>query len=92
MAPRLNGAEMAPPLAGGAFLGNWSGLPVSDLSTRIHTTMPANDPGSLSSQEVSLVIAYILSFNQFPAGTTPLPGDDAALGQINILAEKPAGK
>jgi len=88
----LNGAEMAPPLAGGVFLGNWTGQSVGDLFTRIHTTMPANDPGSLSNNEVSLALAYILSFNQFPAGTTPLPSDETALGQIAITAEKPAGK
>jgi mono/diheme cytochrome c family protein len=88
----LNGAEMAPPLAGGVFLGNWTGQSAGDLFTRIHTTMPANDPGSLSNAEVSLALAYILSFNQFPAGTKPLPSDEAALGQIAITAEKPAGK
>ena len=88
----MNGAEMAPPLAGGAFLANWSNVPVAEFFTRIHSTMPANDPGSLSGQEVSLVIAYILSFNQYPAGTASLPSDEAALAQINILAEKPAAK
>jgi mono/diheme cytochrome c family protein len=88
----LNGAEMAPPLAGAVFLGNWAGLSAGDLFTRIHTTMPANDPGSLSNADTALALAYILSVNQFPAGTTPLPSDDAALGQIAITAEKPAGK
>ena len=88
----LNGAEMAPPLAGGVFLGNWTGQSTGDLFTRIHTTMPANDPGSLSNAETSLALAYILSFNQFPAGTTALPSDETALGQIAITAEKPAGK
>jgi mono/diheme cytochrome c family protein len=88
----LNGAEMAPPLAGGVFLGNWTGQSVGDLFTRIHTTMPANDPGSLNNQQVAQALAYILSFNKFPAGTTPLAGDETALGQIAITAEKPAGK
>jgi mono/diheme cytochrome c family protein len=88
----MNGAEMAPALAGGAFIVNWSGSPVAELASRIHTTMPANDPGSLSNQEVALVVAYILSFNQFPAGTTVLPSDEMAQKQINIVAEKPAGK
>lgn len=88
----MGGAEMAPPLAGGVFMGNWSGQSVGDLFTRIHTTMPANDPGSLSNTDVALAVAYILSYNQFPAGTTALPSDDAALGQIMIAADKPAGK
>ncbi len=88
----LGGAEMAPALAGAAFLGNWAGQSAGDLFTRIHTTMPANDPGSLSNAEAAQALAYILSYNQFPAGTTPLPSDDAALSQIMITAEKPAGK
>jgi mono/diheme cytochrome c family protein len=88
----LNGAEMAPPLSGGTFLGNWSGQAAGDLFTRIHTTMPANDPGSLNNAETAQVLSYILSFNKFPAGTTPLPTDDAALAAIAITAEKPAGK
>jgi mono/diheme cytochrome c family protein len=88
----LTGEEMAPPLSGGTFLSNWSGQSVGDLFTRIHTTMPASDPGSLSNAETASILAYILSFNKFPAGATPLPSDDAALGAIALTAEKPAGK
>ena len=88
----LTGAEMAPPLSGGIFLSNWSGQAAADLFTRIHTTMPANDPGSLNNAETAQVLSYILSFNKFPAGATPLPTDDAALAAIAITAEKPAGK
>ena len=54
--------------------------------------MPGNDPGSLNNAETAQVLSYILSFNKFPAGTTPLPTDDAALGAIAITTEKPAGK
>ena len=88
----LTGVEMAPPLSGATFLGNWSGVAVGDLFTRIHTTMPGNDPGSLNNAETALVLSYILSFNKFPAGTTPLPTDDASLAAIAITVEKPAGK
>lgn len=86
----LNGAEMAPPLVGPTFLGDWVGQSVDDLFTRIHTTMPANDPGSLSNAQIAQVLSYILQVNQFPAGSGALPSDDAALGQIAITAEKPA--
>ena len=92
MAPDLNGAEMAPALAGAGFIGNWSGLSVGELAMRIHTTMPANDPGSLTNQQVALAIAYILSFNQFPAGATALPADDAAQGQINYRGGEAGGR
>ncbi len=86
----LNGAEMAPALAGGMFMGNWSGQSVGDLATRIHATMPASDPGSMSNQETADIVAYILSFNQFPAGDTALPSDPQLQTQIAIQAEKPA--
>ena len=88
----LSGAEMAPPLVGAIFLGDWVGQSAGDLFTRIHTTMPANDPGSLNNAQAAQALAYILSVNQFPAGATALPTDDAGLGQIAITAEKPAGK
>ena len=84
----LSGGEMAPALAGSGFVANWTGSSLGDLFTRIHTTMPANDPGSMSNAEVAQVLAYILSFNQFPAGATPLPSDDASLGQIGITDKK----
>jgi len=88
----LAGAEMAPPLAGGIFLSNWSGQAVGDLFMRIHTTMPANDPGSMSNAETASILAYILSYNKFPAGSVPLPSEDAALSAIALTAEKPAAK
>ena len=88
----LLGQEMAPPLSGGSFLSNWSGQSLNDLFARIKTTMPASDPGSLSSAETALITAYILSFNQLPAGTTPLPTDEAGLSTITLTAEKPAAK
>lgn len=84
----LNGGEMAPPLSGAMFMSNWSGQSLGDLFTRIHTTMPQNDPGSLNNAEVTQVMAYILSFNRFPAGTAPLSSDEAALGQIGITDKK----
>jgi len=84
----LNGGEMSPPLAGATFVANWSGQSLGDLFTRIHTTMPANDPGSLNNAETAQVLAYILSFNQFPAGSEALPSDEASLGQIGITDKK----
>jgi mono/diheme cytochrome c family protein len=88
----LTGGGEAPALAGDAFVGEWAGQSVGDLATRLHTTMPANDPGSLNYADTAALVAYILSVNQFPAGTTALPADLAAMGSINITAEKPAAK
>src|SRR6266699_2992676 len=56
------------PLTGSAFLGNWNGLPLSDLQTRIRTTMPSDSVGIYDRQLVTDVIAYLLKANGFPAG------------------------
>jgi quinoprotein glucose dehydrogenase len=84
----LNGGEMAPPLTGGEFLSNWSGLTVGDLFDRIRQTMPADRPGSLSREKDADIIAHILSMNQFPAGSQELERQSEALKQIRIEAER----
>ena len=80
----LNGSDTAPELSGGNFVANWDGLSVEDLFTRIRTTMPANDPRSLSDKVVTDVVAYLFSVNQFPTGGMELPKDPQALKQIEI--------
>lgn len=88
----LAGDEMAPQLAGPNFLSNWNGENVGDLVERIHTTMPADDPGKLSTAQATDIASYILSANQMPAGTTELPRDQQVQGQIRIDALNPAAK
>ena len=88
----LTGGEVAPPLAGGDFLANWNGLTVGDLFERIRRSMPQDDPGRLSRQQNSDVVAYMLSFNKFPAGKTELAHDTELLKQIRIEATKPDPK
>src|SRR5947209_1814663 len=85
----LEGADMTPPLTGAGFTSNWDGLTLGDLSDRIRISMPLNSPGKLSRQENADVVAYILRFNQFPAGKEELPRDVQALKQIVFKAAKP---
>ena len=88
----LAGDEMAPQLAGPDFLSNWNGENVSDLVDRIHTTMPADDPGKLSTAQATDIASYILSANQMPAGAAELPRDQQVQAQIRIDALNPAAK
>jgi len=85
----LNGGESAPPLTGGDFMSNWSGLTVGDLFERIRTTMPADRPGTLTREQTANVVAHILNVGQFPAGTTELSTRTETLKQISIVAIKP---
>ena len=84
----LEGGEMAPPLAGGTFNANWTGLTMGDLSERIRVSMPQNNPGSLNRQQCADILAFMLSVGNFPAGKTELPRDTEALKQIAFESTK----
>jgi mono/diheme cytochrome c family protein len=91
-AAQLNGGESAPPLAGGEFLSNWTGLTAGDLFERIRVTMPQDKPGKLSRETNVDILAYMLSVNRFPAGEKDLPLATEMLKQIKIEATKPESK
>lgn len=79
----------APPLTGAAFLGVWGSQPLSDLATKIRSTMPADAPGKLQSSETADLVAYILQTGKFPSGLNELRADDAALKSIALAGAKP---
>jgi mono/diheme cytochrome c family protein len=85
----LEGIEIAPPLAGPDFVDKWTGQSMGNLFERIRTTMPKSKPGSLTREAVADITAYILSVNQYPAGSTDLPADTQPLRGIRIDAAKP---
>lgn len=85
----LTGGDESPPLTGGSFLGNWNGLPLSELETRIRTTMPSDSVGIYARPLVLDVIAYMLRANGFPAGAAELPADADSLKAIVIRASRP---
>ena len=88
----LTGGESAPPLTGGAFQANWNGLTLGDLFDRIRKTMPQSKPGSLTRQQDSDVLAFMLSVNKFPAGKTELYRQSEMLKEIRFETKKPASK
>jgi mono/diheme cytochrome c family protein len=80
----LQGVGQNPPLAGDAFLGNWTGETMADLYGKIKTTMPATNPGSLTPEQTAQILAYILSSNKFAAGNTELASSPDSLKAIQI--------
>jgi S-disulfanyl-L-cysteine oxidoreductase SoxD len=75
----------APALAGTEFLGSWDKMPVAELVEKIATSMPSSSPGSLSRDQATDLVAFILKSNKFPAGSDDLTSDDATLKTINIV-------
>jgi alcohol dehydrogenase (cytochrome c) len=73
--PDMKGTFEAPPLAGPNFMNTWRNRPTSDLFTRIRTSMPITDPGSLNDEDVTNLVAYILQANGATPGTQALKPD-----------------
>ena len=89
--PDLSGNDEAAPLAGPAFLSSWDGLSVGDLANRVRVSMPPNNLGKLSRQQIVDILSYVLSFNSFPAGNAELDPKAELLKQVRIEATKPKG-
>lgn len=82
--PELKGSFEAPPLTG-RLIANWSGGSVGALHSYMQKAMPLFAPGSLSAENNAKLIAYILKTDGYPAGSTPLPSDSAALAKIKFV-------
>jgi quinohemoprotein ethanol dehydrogenase len=83
----LRGNDQAPALLGTTFISHWGATPLQDLFDRIRTTMPQNNPGSLSDQVYLDILTYLLRSNDFPSGSNQLelssPGMKALLQSNN---------
>jgi polar amino acid transport system substrate-binding protein len=75
----------APALAGPEFFDSWNKAPVADLVEKISTSMPSSSPGSLSRDQATDLVAFILKANKFPAGSGDLASDVATLKTIAII-------
>jgi hypothetical protein len=68
------------------WFGGTSHKTASDLLLVMSMTMPDSSPGSLSSEEYTDILAFLLRLNDYPAGEEELPTDLAALENIPIPA------
>lgn len=66
-------------------LRKWNDRPLVDFFYSILGDMPMDNPGSLSDSDYTEVIAYILSENGFPTGSTALDPNNG-MEQINIVS------
>lgn len=77
------GDGMAPSLAGRFFHKTWEGRTVAELYAG-SMMMPPGEETTVSDQDRIDIIAYVLSFNKFPAGDTPLEPDMAKLKPLKL--------
>lgn len=66
--PDLEGSEEGPTLLGEEFLEGWDGEILAELMILMMDTMPEEDPGGLSEQDYTDVLAYLLRENGYPPG------------------------
>jgi mono/diheme cytochrome c family protein len=78
----LAGSGPMPALAGNDFIANWKN--VGDLYEKINTSMPATAPGSLSPQQTTDIVAFMLGKSNYPAGQAELSVKQDELTQIKI--------
>ena len=78
------GGDIAPPLVGDDFIGDWNTQTLADLVDKIKNTMPADDPGKLTERQSADIVAYILQVGKFPTGRAELASDAAALKLITL--------
>jgi mono/diheme cytochrome c family protein len=69
---------------GPSFRRMWSGRSVYDLFDQLRNTMPLDNPGGLSREQYTDVIAYLLKLNDYPAGATALPATDEGLRHVKF--------
>jgi mono/diheme cytochrome c family protein len=79
-----------PPLTGENLttLGEKTHLSVGDMFTYITTNMPMNAPASLSKDEYVKIMAYILKYNGYPAGSKPMTYASAAAVKTPVRSYK----
>lgn len=84
--------DAAPALTGRAFQEGWNGRSLGDLFKKILRKMPQDDPGTLTPQQTADLVAFILSFNKFPAGEMELPAESEPWAAIRLDMKKPEPK
>ncbi|MGH7754910.1 MAG: c-type cytochrome [Vulcanimicrobiaceae bacterium] len=84
----------AGPLAGVAFssLGTKQHVSIGELFRFITAETPVGAGGSLSHREYTVIFAYLLSRNGYPAGPTPLTYDAALRSRLVIASSSDPSK
>ncbi len=64
------------------FRLEWNGKTLYELYDLIRTTMPDENPGTLSREQYLDVVAYVLKLNKLPAGPAEFTGDSTTASAV----------
>jgi alcohol dehydrogenase (cytochrome c) len=83
---KLEGADRSPSLVGTRFDQTWRGMSADVISFHMRRMPPeaVAEPGSLSDETYTNILAYVLISNDFAPGDVDLPTDMAALRKVAI--------
>jgi mono/diheme cytochrome c family protein len=85
----LDGTGEAPALVGAQFLSDFNGLTVGALYDRIRTSMPQDNPASLSREQYADILAFLFKSNAIPGGAKELDRRSEYLKAISFEAANP---
>ena len=88
----LEGNDEIPALNGSHLMVDFDGQTAGDLVHRIQSTMPLDNPGTLSGATTADIASYILQTNGLPAGNAELPADPSAQSLFHFDAVKPGSR
>jgi mono/diheme cytochrome c family protein len=90
--PALQGNDEIPALQGAQFMVDFDGSTVADLTNRVRTTMPMDNPGHLDNATTTDIVTFLLQSNQVPAGSSELSSEPPVQSLIKFSAAKPDAK
>ena len=73
---------------GPEFRAKWNNRPAFELFDLLRSTMPDENPGTLSAQEYADVTAYMMKLNGVLPGKTPMPTEAEALKKLKLVIPK----
>ena len=81
---RLSNGQFGTPLRGNFFRKNWAGKSLGELVQHTWEKMPPDNVKSLSLEEVTAVLSFILSRNELPASSTAMTTEMDTLNAIPL--------
>jgi mono/diheme cytochrome c family protein len=81
----MRGGAGVPGVAGIEFMAAWGNQTAWAVFDTMKGSMPADNPGGLTDEQYTDVLAAIFRANEFPAGLSPLAAGRADLEAIRII-------